>query len=380
MSSFFVVANPPGHPIDSAIANRLLQSLAWRGPDGQSQWTYEHIALGYAHLSVDDLTQTVPPLTFDEAIWLAADIRLDARSELCRALRSAGFDASLDMPDAKLLWQAYRAWGLDCLQHLRGDFAFALWDATRQRLFCARDRFAIKPLYYHYQQDLLIAASALDTVRAHPSVPTTIPTDLDDFAIADFLIHGMKMDEDATIYRAIRRLRRASAFCLENGTLRQWQYWTWPTDGCLRHAHPRDYVEHFQFLLEQAVADRLRAPRAAVFLSGGLDSNVVVHAARQFTPTTALHAFTNVFDQLIPDDERYFAGLAAQAHGIPITFIRHDDWQPYVPHPDVLHPPPEPVHEPFWNGITESYRQVARHARLLLTGQWGDEVLAQQTA
>ncbi len=380
MSSFFVIFHPDGRPVEPPLVARLLQQLAWRGPDGQSHWSGAHIALGYAHLRVDDLTHIPPPLTFDGQIWLAADIRLDAREDLCRTIQAAGGEATPDMPDARLLWQAYRLWELDCLRHLQGDFAFALWDVPRRRLFCARDPFAVKPLYHASRPGLFVASSDLETICAHPEIPTSIPTDLDDFAVADFLIEGMKLDEDGTFYRAIRRMPRATALCLEQGALRQWRYWDWPTNGYLRHARTSDYVGHFQALLEQAVADRMHAPRVSVFLSGGLDSNVVTAAARRACPTTDLRAFTNVFNTLIPDRERHFAGLAAQDHGIPITFVEQDDWQPYAPHPAGVPPPPEPVHEPFWNGIVESYRQAGSHARLILTGQWGDEVMLQETA
>ncbi|MGQ9896447.1 MAG: asparagine synthetase B family protein [Acidobacteriota bacterium] len=380
MSSFFAIVNTDGRTVESELVTQLLRQLAWRGPDAQSHWSASHVALGYAHLWVDDLTRVPPPLTFDEQVWLAADIRLDARDELCRAIRAASGEADLDMPDARLLWQAYSVWGLDCLHRLQGDFAFALWDAPRRRLFCARDRFAVKPFYYSDRPGLFLASSDLETICAHPEIPTSIPSDLNDFAVADFLIEGMKLDEDGTFYRAIRRLPRATALCLELGRLRQWRYWDWPTDGHLRHARPREYIEHFQTLLEQAVADRLRAPRAAVFLSGGLDSNVVTAAIRRRCPAVNLHAFTNVFNYLIPDDERRFAGLAARAHGIPVTFIAQDDWRPYALHPALRQPPPEPVHEPFWNGIVESYHQATAHARIIFTGQWGDEVLSQETA
>ncbi len=380
MSSFFVILHPDGRPVEPPLVARLLQQLAWRGPDGQSHWMDAHVALGYAHLWVDDLTRIPPPLTFDGQIWLAADIRLDAREDICRTIQAAGGEAAEDMPDARLLWQAYRLWELDCLRHLQGDFAFALWDAPRRRLFCARDPFAVKPLYHASRPGLFVASSDLETICAHPEIPTSIPTDLDDFAVADFLIEGMKLDEDGTFYRAIRRLPRATALCLEQGALRQWRHWDWPTDGYLRYARTRDYVEHFQTLLEQAVADRMRAPRVSVFLSGGLDSNVVTAAARRACPTTDLHAFTCVFNTLIPDRERHFAGLAAQGHGIPITFVEQDDWQPYAPHPAGVPAPPEPVHEPFWNGIVESYRRAGSHARIVLTGQWGDEVMLQETA
>jgi asparagine synthase (glutamine-hydrolysing) len=380
VSSFFVIFHPDGRPVEPPLVRRLLQRLAWRGPDGQSYWLGAHIALGYAHLWVDDLTRIPPPLTFDGQVWLVADIRLDAREELCRAIQAAGGEANQDMSDARLLWQAYHLWELDCLRYLQGDFAFALWDTRRRRLFCARDPFAVKPLYYSYQPGLFVASSDLATICTHPEIPTSIPTDLDDFAVADFLIEGMKLDEDGTFYRAIRRLPRATALCLEGDTWRQWRYWDWPTDGYLRYARTGDYVEHFQALLEQAVADRMRAPRASVFLSGGLDSNVVTAAARRTSPTTDLRAFTNVFNTLIPDRERYFADLAAQGHGIPITFVEQDDWQPYAPHPAGVPVLPEPVHEPFWNGIVESYRQAGSHARFILTGQWGDEVMLQETA
>jgi len=91
--------------------------------------------------------QEKQPLSLD-SLWITADARVDGRAELIEKLSGKGLEVSKNTPDAELLLKAYQVWGPDGVKHLLGDFAFAIWDGQKQRLFCARDHFGVKPFYY----------------------------------------------------------------------------------------------------------------------------------------------------------------------------------------------------------------------------------------
>ena len=131
------------------------------------------------------------PAALDGRLWIAADARIDARAELIAKLKAKGKAASAlspQTPDAQLILHAYDAWGDGCVEHLLGDFSFAIWDAPRRRLFCARDQIrSIKSLYYAHLGSLVVFSNTLDCVRRHPGISGR----LNDLAIADFLLFGM---------------------------------------------------------------------------------------------------------------------------------------------------------------------------------------------
>ena len=158
--------------------------------------------------------------------------------------------------------------------------------------------------------------------------------ELNELAIADFLLFDCNQDQATTTFADIRRLPPAHYLTWQQGTLRLARYWSLPLiDRPLRYSRPQDYVEHFKALLTQAVADRLRTRRVGVTLSGGLDSSTVAALAknllgRQSAPFD-LQGYTIVFDRLIPDEERYYSGLVATALNIPIHHLPADDYRLY---------------------------------------------------
>ena len=214
-------------------------------------------------------------------LWITADARIDCRDELrSKILEAVGGDAlTPTATDAELILRSYAAWGADCVQHLRGDFAFAIWDAQRKTLFCARDHFGIKPFYYCELGELFFFSNTLNCLRQHPEVSD----ELNDAAIGDFLLFGLNCDNATTTFRDIRRLPAAHAMTVSSEGLRIHRYWSAPTEGRIRYERAEDYVEHFQLLLQAAVADRLAADRTGILLSGGLDSGVVAATARELS-------------------------------------------------------------------------------------------------
>ncbi|MGH9678171.1 MAG: asparagine synthetase B family protein, partial [Candidatus Acidiferrum sp.] len=273
MSGIVGMAHSEGRPVDPDLLRRMTNSLSFRGPDAQEIWANGSVGLGHALLShADESEHGRQPATLDQRNWIVADVRLDAHRELVEALRSRGRDAEFSNTDAQLLLHAYEAWGEACLDHLLGDFAFAIWDARRQQLFCACDQFGIKALYFVEVDHSFIFSNTLDCLRLHPSVSDR----LNDAAIADFLLFGMNYDPASTSFADIRRLPRAHALRWSPVSgLQLREYWRPPTDEAIRYQRRGDYIEHFNELLTKAVDDRLRTDKVGILLSGGLDSSSV---------------------------------------------------------------------------------------------------------
>ena len=286
MSGIVGLVNTDGAPVDRRLLARMTDAMRFRGPDAQRMWIDASVGFGHALLTTtDDARRERQPCTIDGRMWISADARIDGRDDLTRALAAHGCDAA-DANDAELVLHAYAAWGDRCVERLTGDFAFALWDGPRRRLFCARDRFGVKPFYYAHRGSALVFSNTLDCVRLHPSVTG----ELNDLAIADFLLFQRNQTLDTTAFADIRRLPAGHALTWAGGHAQVRRYWTLSFDREIRYRRATEYVEHFSDLLTAAVRDRLRTRRVAVMMSGGLDSTAVESRDRKSTRLNSSHS------------------------------------------------------------------------------------------
>jgi len=310
-----------------------------------------------------------------EGLRLVGDVDLDERERLVGELTAAGIAAVRDAGDADLILGAYRAWGAACVLHLHGDFAFALWDASRRRLLLARDRFGARPLYYARAGEVCVFSNSLDVVRAHPGVAA----DLDEGAVGDLLRMGYNTDPGTTVFAAVRCVPAAHTLLLAPEGSTGQRYWDLPTDGCVHHQRAEAYAEQFAALLQAAVGDRMRgADDVTLLLSGGRDSTAVAAMARAAADRAGsprLHAVTAVFDYAIPDEERRYAALAAGALGIPAEFVPQDEFEWYESwdRDDLWRP--EPPESPELAAEADLHARAAARARVALTGEGGDAAL-----
>src|ERR1044071_564717 len=144
MSGIVGMVNLDGAPIDRELLSQCTDFLSYRGPDAQHVWIDRNVGLGHTLLRTTYESETESqPVTLDGKVWLISDARIDARAELLKNLPSS-LISKHDPNDAELILYAYQAWGEDCIQHFIGDFVFAIWDSSRQRLFCARDHLGVK--------------------------------------------------------------------------------------------------------------------------------------------------------------------------------------------------------------------------------------------
>ena len=203
--------------------------------------------------------------------------------------------------------------------------------------------------------------------------------ELDDIAIADFLLFDAMKDPERTAFAAIRRLRPAHCLVLRDGIVTIRRYWSLPRDHGVRYRDGRDYVARFTQLLDQAVRDRLRTDRASVSMSGGLDSPALAAAALRVSRADgiplSLQAHTVVYDRLISDSERHYSQLAADALGIPIHHRAADEYPLFAGRDCATLCLAEPMHEPEGTAGYLLLRDQASHARVALMGVDGDALL-----
>ena len=148
MSGIVGVVRRDGAPVEQELLRELTHLLAFRGPDGSNVWCH---GAGFGQSMLQTTRESLYerlPASLDGRFWIVADARIDCREELLSALAEAGHECEISAPDSELILQAYAAWGEGCLQRLRGDFAFAIWDVSRKSLFCVRDHFWHKTLFH----------------------------------------------------------------------------------------------------------------------------------------------------------------------------------------------------------------------------------------
>ena len=373
MSGIAGMVNLDGAPADRSILVRLMESLTFRGPDGQGIWIEGVAGLGHTLLkTTDESDGEHQPLTVDGQVWIVADARIDARRDLIAELRARGHELAADVPDVELILRAYCVWQEECVEHLLGDFAFGIWDAPRRRLFCARDHMGVKPFFYAHLGRCVVFSNTLECVRRHPAVSDR----LNDLAVADFLLFDLNQDKATTTFADIQRVPPAhSATWSENG-LRLRPYWTLPIDEPIFYRRHGDYVAHFHELLRAAVGDRLRTNRVGIFMSGGLDSTTLAATAhdllRDRSGNSGVRAFTIAGSD---DEERHYAGLVAESLGISIEFEDNTvgidpEWFQTSFHT------PEPV--PWPTNLAAEwayYQRMASYGRVVFYGEGVDNAL-----
>jgi asparagine synthase (glutamine-hydrolysing) len=314
----------------------MLESLAAHGSDGCKLWpdnptfgTREPVALGHRLLKItaQDELEAQPlaepayhprnPDTAGATIWLVADARIDNRADLAAEFGLSSSEANA-MPDSQFVLCAWQRWGEDCVQHLVGSFAFAVWDNRAERFFLARDHAGDRPLFYRKTADYFAFATTARAIRICPGVSS----ELDERQLARDLI-GLPPEYPSTRFRDVRQLAPGHCLTVTRAGAVDRRYWKIDALAPVRFARDEDYVEAFLEIFDEAVRCRLRTTGAiAAELSAGLDSgSVAATAAHLLAPSgILLTAYTavpcpgysgTVHPRLIADEGPYAAEVAA---------------------------------------------------------------------
>ncbi len=374
MSGIAGVFYRDGRPVDPAVLERLSARLAHRGGDGQGVWQAGPVGL------VHRLFCTTPESRHEQQpvsaarpagpIVLTADARIDNRAELAGRL---GLHDALDQPDCAFILAAYEKWGEACPERLVGDFAFAIWDAPRQRLFCARDALGVKGLVYFDSPRLFAFASEIKGLLCLPEVPRTI----NEVQIAGYLTHA-PADAQQSFFEAVQRVRPGECLTVTPDETRARIYWTVDLDYELRLPSDDDYAGAFRELFTEAVRCRLRSlTPIGSQLSGGLDSSSVVCVARRLLAGQPLHTFSILFDKTAESDERAFIReILAGGHLTPHDILG-DRQTPLVDVDRILWHMEEPSRHLGICMQWLTFQAVqAQGLRLFLTGNGGDALVS----
>ena len=261
-------------PVDPDRVKRMTDAIAHRGPDGAGVWTAPGVGLGHRRLSIIDLEGGAQPMQSDDAaLTLTFDGEIYNFRELRQELETAGF-AFHTQSDSEVILHGWRHWGVDCVSHFHGMFAFAIHDARTKQLFIARDRVGVKPLFYAPIADgSVLFGSELKALTAHPA----LRRDLDMSAVDDYMAFGYVPDH-ACILRGVKKLPAGHYLLLQQGRPMPppTQYWDIDFTRRIRGSQA-ELSEELLRLLRQSIASHLVAdvPLGA-FLSGGVDSSALV--------------------------------------------------------------------------------------------------------
>ncbi len=370
------IADFVGRPLDRDALASMQEGMRFRAVDGESTRVMGPTGMVFAPLTIDQgRNQAAQPLSLDGDVWIVADVRLDARDSLKDMLRSAGWLGSPDQTDAALILAGYEIWGEGVVDRVLGDFAFAIWDGRTSTLTAARDHLGVKPLFYCELDGQVLFSNTLSCLLRHPRVGRK----LNRAAIADFLLFEGNQDLATTSFAAINRLAPAN--------VKQWtsdrqmsprRFWEFPIEPARTDAG-EDWVGAFRSCLSQAVDDRLPGDRAAILLSGGLDSNAVagiaaaMHADRGSGPEIC--CFTSQYEELVPDQEADFARQAAVQAGFGFQVFPMDSHQMFEGWSD-LPTSPEPADLVLDSSARALESSIVGHGRVVLTGHGGDPILS----
>lgn len=285
-------------PISESSLRLSINCLKHRGPDGQKFWISpdRRVALGHTRLSIIDLQNGDQPITNeDETLHIIANGEFYDFERIQRDLKQWGYHLKTNS-DTEIALHLYNEFGTQCLHHLRGEFAFVIWDGRNEVMFAARDRFGIKPLYYSVYENTLYLASEVKALFAAGVPPAW---DHESFWQSECGI----LAQDRTIFANVYQVPPGYFLLASRSAMRLHRYWDFDYP-LINNSTPQykaeDYIEQLRHTLDEAIQLRLRADvPVACYLSGGLDSSTVLGMAAHYS-SSPIQAFTLAFD-----DEAY---------------------------------------------------------------------------
>ncbi len=362
--------------VSSKSLDDMMSKLARRGPDSKGKWLQGKVGFGHQRLSVIDLSNLGSQPMVDELLKLTLVFNgtIYNYKSLRTLLIGKGYDF-LSNSDTEVIIKAYHFWGEDCVKHLDGMFAFAIWDESSQQLFVARDRMGIKPLYFNITTVAFTFASnsqALLTQELDKSInPVALHQQLS--------LHGV-VPAPNTIINGIRKLKPGTFVTLSSdGKLREKTYWHPSAKRLEKNISDQDYIERTHELLTAAVMKRMSASDVpiGVLLSGGLDSSLIVALLKE-----AGHEDIRTFSIGFEDIDDEVGSEFEYSDQIVSRFnTQHKKYQ--VSNKEVLPRLSEAVmnmSEPMVGQDAVAFyllsEQVSKHTKVVLSGQGADEAFA----
>lgn len=359
----------PESVVSRVLLKTMADTIAHRGPDDEGYYVSGQIGLGFRRLSIIDLAGGHQPLSNEDgSVWIVFNGEIYNYQELRVFLVSKGHVFRTDS-DTEVIVHLYEEEGEACLNKLRGMFGFAIWDQRQRKLFLARDRVGIKPLYYGVTEHSLVFGSEMKALLADPSLKRELsPAIIDRFLTFDYV------PGNETLLKNIYKIPPGSYMVVKNGERQIKSYWDLEfLPGSLSFDDARAQLLE---LLEESVRLHMISDVPVGFLlSGGVDSTAMLSLAARKTERE-ISSFTVGFADAGFADERPYARLAAKQYGsvhheITISSKEFVDFLPrYVWHME------EPVCEPPAVALYYVSKLARNYVKVLISGEGGDEAFA----
>ncbi|EKD28645.1 MAG: hypothetical protein ACD_79C00252G0010 [uncultured bacterium] len=349
------------------ILTRMNQIQKHRGPDGEGIWISPDRKCGLAHvrLSIIDQSLGMQPMISEKKNVITFNGEIYNYLELRAQLGNENFKTN---SDTEVILKAYEKWGVECLEHLRGMFAFAIWDNQKQILFAARDRFGIKPFYYAITEYGFVFSSEAKTLLPFLKEIQTDTESLKDYITFQFVL------DDKTLFKNIRQLNSSHYLIHYEKKYKIQKYWE--VQFKLDWEHTKSFFEKEVYqLLNDSIKLHLRSDvPVGAYLSGGLDSSIVSSMSRKFQPESEFNVFTGKFTDYPGFDESIYAKSLADYSGLNYHEINisSDDFINNIR--KVIYHLDYPVAGP---GSFPQYmvsNLASKHLKVVLGGQGGDEI------
>jgi asparagine synthase (glutamine-hydrolysing) len=360
------------HQLDPNVLHCMLTEMRHRGPDDEGIYLNEYVALGSRRLSIIDLEGGKQPITNeDETLWIVFNWEIYNYQELRSYLIKRGHSFRTHS-DTEVIIHLYEEFRSDCVQHLDGIFAFAIWDSIRQELLLARDRLGIKPLYYANIDGKLIFGSELKVLLVHPEVNAEI----DLIALNEYLSYEF-VPSPRTIIHNVFRLEPGYLMRFNRLGIQFERYWN--VSLARSESRPpvnwQDYAAGLEHVLASSIRRELVSDvPVGVLLSGGIDSSTVAYYVSQFYPGT-VESFCVGFEESSFDESQY-ARQVAQGYGLQHNELILTSKMAAEIVPDIM----DVLDEPFGDSSFIPTYLLSKFAhekvKVVLGGDGGDEIFA----
>ena len=365
-----------GDTPSSESLDNMMSKLARRGPDSNGKWLEGTIGFGHQRLSIIDLSSSGSQPMIDSLLKLTLVFNgtIYNYKQLRSRLIGKGY-SFFSSSDTEVIIKAYHYWGEDCVNHLDGMFAFAIWDKPSKKLFIARDRMGIKPLYYNLTNKAFTFASNSQALLTQDLDKSVNPTALQQ----QLSLHGV-VPAPNTIINGIKKLKPGTYIVLsEKGDIKEQTYWHPSATRPEGNVSEQDYIARTHELLTAAVTKRMAASDVpiGVLLSGGLDSSLVVALLKE-AGHRDIRTFSIGFEDI--DDE---SGSEFEFSDQVVSKFKTDHKKYLLSNQKVLPRLSEAVmnmSEPMVGQDAIAFyllsEQVSKHTKVVLSGQGADEAFA----
>jgi asparagine synthase (glutamine-hydrolysing) len=304
--------NLDGAPVEPGVLNGMIGTLEHRGPDGSGTWTRGPVALGHRRLSIIDLACGHQPMTCDEgSLSITFNGEIFNYVELREELLQKGHTFRT-RSDTEVILRLYQEYGPECVSHMNGQWAFAIWDERKRRLFASRDRMGVLPLFHTMVGRTFVFGSEVKALLAYPGVHR----ELDLEALRQVFTFWFPL-APRTVFKNVFELPAAHSMIIEDGEIKVYRYWEldFSIGDSARLDSPRteeSYLDELCDLILDSTRLRLRADvPVGAYLSGGLDSSITSALAQRFVGSS-LCTFSVAFEDPALDESSYQMEVAAR--------------------------------------------------------------------